>query len=255
MKNIVYLAMFILLTSFVYANDLSDFPEMFIEDGKLNAAIVVGNRAPSSDVIAQSSLVLFFGSETESQVQGASKLASEISSLNQSIISIGSPCHNNVSAQIMGYPQPCDNFAGNGKAVIRLFEYDKYNHIIVAGHTDKATREAVNVLVNYKKYGLDGNEYLVAVEEEPKQASGQKTEEGQENSQEQTKQTSMEEEKKMIIDELNKKISDKSKEKLKVNLESGIVENKSMQTGQQQAQNKEPSIINKIVNWVLSLFK
>ena len=255
MKNIAYLAMLILLISSAYASDLSDFPEMFIEDGKLNAVIVVGDKAPSSDVIAQSSLVLFFGSETEKQVQGASKLASEIGSLNQSIISIGSPCHNNVSAQIMGYQQPCDNFAGNGKAAIRLFEYDKYNHIIVAGHTDKATREAVNVLVNYKKYSLDGNEYLVAVEEEPKQAPGQKTEEEQETSQEQTEQTSMGEEKKMIIDELNKKISDKGKDNSKANAESGIRENKSMQTGLQQAQNKEPSIINKIVNWILSLFK
>ena len=78
MKNIAYLAMLILLISSAYASDLSDFPEMFIEDGKLNAVIVVGDKAPSSDVIAQSSLVLFFGSETEKQVQGASKLASEI---------------------------------------------------------------------------------------------------------------------------------------------------------------------------------
>ena len=43
--------------------DLSNFPDMFINNGVFDGILVVGDQAPASDVIAQSNLVQFRSEE------------------------------------------------------------------------------------------------------------------------------------------------------------------------------------------------
>ena len=145
--------------------DLSTYPDMFIKNGVFDAVIVVGDKAPASDVIAQSNLIQFFVGYLGKTLVGSAKLASEIDALGQNIISIGSPCHNPVSAQIMIDPKPCDKWMEPGKAFIMLYYYKGYTHMVIEGYSDKGTREAVNALINYKKGSLKGGNMLIEVNE------------------------------------------------------------------------------------------
>ena len=113
--------------------DLSNYPDMFVKDGNFNAVIVVGDKAPASDVIAQSNLASSFVLYLGKSMVGSTKLSSEIESLNQNIISIGSACHNNISWQIMGYPKQCDRWLEPGKAMILLYGYKDYVYMVIAG--------------------------------------------------------------------------------------------------------------------------
>ena len=145
--------------------DLSTFPEMFIKDGNFNAIIVVGDKAAASDVIAQSNLAQFFVSYLGKTIIGSTKLASEIDTLEQNIISISSPCHNPVSGQIMMDPKPCDKWLEPGKAFIILYYYKGYTHMVIEGYSDKGTRDAVNFLVNSRIGSLRGVNLMVEIDE------------------------------------------------------------------------------------------
>ena len=77
--------------------------------------------------------------------------------MDQNIISIGSPCDNPVSLEIMGNPKACNKGILQGKAVIKLVEYGDYFHMVIAGYDAAATRKAVEDLIDYKS--IDFSEY------------------------------------------------------------------------------------------------
>src|SRR3990167_1854422 len=141
--------------------DLSNFPDMFVKNGVFDGVMVVGDKAPASDVIAQSNLAQFFVRHTGKSLVGSAKLASEIESLNQNIISIGSACHNNISWEIMAQPKQCDIWLEPGKAMILSYGYKDYVYIVIAGYSDKGTRDAVDFLINYDKNNLKGSNMLI----------------------------------------------------------------------------------------------
>jgi|SRR3989338_853936 len=55
---LIVLSLFLLLSNFAYAYDLSEYPSPFIKGGKFNGVIVVGDNAPAEDVIALSDIIL-----------------------------------------------------------------------------------------------------------------------------------------------------------------------------------------------------
>jgi len=128
--------------------DLSTFPEMFIKDGNFDAIIVVGDKSPASDVIAQSNIIQFFISYTGKTLIGSAKLSSEVDTLEQNIISIGSPCINPVSAEILNQPNPCDKNIDFGKPLVKLFRSNGFYRMVIAGYTDKETRQAVTGIIS-----------------------------------------------------------------------------------------------------------
>lgn len=228
--------------------DLSNFPNMFIKDGNFNAVIVVGDKAPASDAVAQSNLVQFFGWYTGKSLVGSTKLSSEIESLNQNIISIGSACHNNVSWEIMGYPKQCDRWLEPGKAMILLYSYKDYVYMVIAGYSDKGTRDAVNVLINYDKATLSGSNMLIDINEsKPEINETHKEEDGT--------LVDIEEEKEKSISELTERIANKSKEISKNVTSPTINKTKEKISSEQKEQRKEISIIKIIIEWISSLFK
>ena len=255
MKKIIMLALLFLLLNIVYAADLSDFPDIFIENGNLNAVIVVGNQAPASDAISQSNLVQFFVGYLGKTVIGSTKLSSEISDLNQNIISIGSPCHNPISAQIMNNQQPCDKDIMPGKALVKLSEKDGYVYMVIAGYSEKDTRKAVTDLIN-GNIDLYGNEQIVTVYESPNAEIAI-------NDGEQTNLSAdIESEKNKLIEDLNKKILNKTYEDNNQKTVADTTQNgtnvitwnedKSIEEPQK---NKGDTIFKKIINWILSLFR
>ena len=163
-KIIVSILIFLVLIIPTYALDLSDYPSFFVKDNDLDVILVVGDKAPASDVLAQTQVALSlaqFGNAL-----GISKLASEIEYEEQNIISIGSPCYNPVTEEIMGNPVPCDKELTDGKAFIRMYQHNDNVQIVIIGYNDGATREMANILRDYQEHELKGNEYIINLKPE-----------------------------------------------------------------------------------------
>ena len=162
MKKTTLLILGILILSVVaIAEKMTEFPDLFVDAGKLDAIIAVGNKGSASDVISQSNLIQFFGIYTNKEVKNSAKLASEVKDMRQNIILIGNPCSNDLTKKILGFPKPCDDDIQKDRAYIYLYENGKYNYLLVYGYDDKLTRKAVDILINYAPYKLEGTEIII----------------------------------------------------------------------------------------------
>ena len=161
MKKIIAIILgIVILAALVYADDLEDFPNLFVDSNKLDAIVVVGNKGSAVDVISQSNLIQFFvtnGIESKN----TAKLSNEVSDMDQNIISIGNPCTNDLTLKILGNPKPCDDDINKNRAYIKLFENGRYNYLLVYGYDDKLTKKAVDVLINYASKNLEGTEITI----------------------------------------------------------------------------------------------
>jgi len=72
------------------------------------------------------------------------------------LVSVGSPCNNLITAQLMGYPEVCYSTVDEGRAILKLFiNNDKYQ-MVVYGRTDEDTKKASQVLQNWEDYEISG---------------------------------------------------------------------------------------------------
>ena len=116
--------------------DLSNYPELFIKGKSLNGVFVVGDQAPADDVIAAIDISVSFQKYGVSKTGGA-MLASEVGNYNRNIISVGRPCDNAVTAQILrsngisDYDFDCSYGLKPGQAVVYLFNHNGYAHMLV----------------------------------------------------------------------------------------------------------------------------
>ena len=85
---------------------------------------------------------------------GAAKLASEVSDVKaQNTILVGGPCANAASASVMGNPADCAAGFEPGVGKIQLWEHANGNvAMLVAGYSGVDTRNAAQVVANYKDY-------------------------------------------------------------------------------------------------------
>ena len=267
-KNIFLITLFLFLLNLniVFATDLSDFPKMFVKDGNLNAVIVVGNKASSSDAIAQSNLIVFFGQYLNAEIKGAAKLSNDISGLNQNIISIGNPCVNSVTAQIMGNPQPCDRDFNPGTAEIKLYEKSGFYYLVVAGYSDNGTINAVDTLINYQDHKFDNDKYDIAVQGD----ENKKNENKQDTEAEQEAETKIENNSSIVTGNLSGEIEDNgdvqiSNEPQDEGIEANSENEKSQDTQHAQENitnekppadtTKKPNIVQRLIRWIFSWFR
>jgi hypothetical protein len=165
MRKMIALLMMILLSFSVSAYDLSMYPGAFAKQGSVNAIVVVGNDAPASHVIAQTTIALFLNGRAGTQQQGVSKLSSEVDDLGQNIISIGNPCVNEVSARILETVGECAQGFEPGYAKIIVEESGGHIRIVAAGYTDKGTAAAANLLKADPTSQMKGKELTIIVDE------------------------------------------------------------------------------------------
>ena len=227
-KIIISILVFLILIIPTYALDLSDYPSFFVKGDDLDVILVVGDKAPASDVLAQTQIALSlaqFGNAL-----GISKLASEIEYEEQNIISIGSPCYNDVTSEIMDDPVPCDKELTEGRAFIRMYQHDDNVQIVIIGYNEGATREVANILRNYQEHDLKGNEYIINLKPEEKEVVEPK-------------------EVKEEITELKEEIKEESKE-IEETPQKNIIEVEPAELPKE----KELNIIGKIINWIKGLF-
>ncbi|MBU0470090.1 MAG: hypothetical protein KKA62_01475 [Nanoarchaeota archaeon] len=90
------------------------------------------------------------GSLASVTIIDATKLDSEVTSVSaQNLITVGGPCVNTVSAELLGNPSNCAEGFSPGKARIKLFENANGNlAMLVAGYSGADTRLAGKVVAN-----------------------------------------------------------------------------------------------------------
>jgi len=138
--------------------DLSNYPELFIKGKSLNGIFVVGDQAPADDVIAAIDISMSFQKYGVSKT-GEAMLASEVNHYKRNIISVGRPCDNAVTAQILrangisDYDFDCSYGLKPGQAMVYLFDYHGYAHLLVFGYSRLETRQAARQLTFQKMKG------------------------------------------------------------------------------------------------------
>jgi len=163
-RNIIFFCIIIIVifTISVVATkdfDLSDYPKPFVKENVLTSVIIVGENAKIGDMMG----AIDIATSLEPQFEpGVIKLDTEIDSIKgKNIIVVGGPCVNTVAAEIMGWPQKCDQDFEPGKAKIKLFKGENVA-LLVAGYSVTDTTIACKILSNYKDYNFNGSEIETA---------------------------------------------------------------------------------------------
>ena len=142
----------------VLSVSLRDYPDFFITGNRLNVKLVVGDTAMASDTIGAIEIAtsLQYNPTTKQSFQGLrAVLASEVDNFaRENLISVGGPCANGVTAEIMGFPSSCSEVVEPNTGLIKLFEFENRVSIIVAGYSAIDTRRASMVLAHYYDYAL-----------------------------------------------------------------------------------------------------
>lgn len=182
-KSFIILSIAILLLPFTSGYGINDFPKPFIsfygKDNPNNPCIVVGKTPPAIEIVSSFTNIYhvissLYNSSTpcnswvscERRIgEPCVKLDDEIPDWkNRNIVSIGGPCANRITAQIMNlsttWPE-CANDFENGTG--RLITYNKWNktQLIVAGYSAEDTKNVAEVLINYKKHNLSGENLII----------------------------------------------------------------------------------------------
>jgi len=140
MKKIIFaFAIFLLFSQMAFSYDLSEIEKAFVKDGKITAYVVVADKGSPSDVLAQLNIVEYLSKNSEDSGMGIAKLASDVDNIyEKNIITIGNPCVNNVTSQIMDYKGGCIFETG----LVKFYSKDGKTQLVIYGVSDSSTRAA-----------------------------------------------------------------------------------------------------------------
>jgi hypothetical protein len=167
-KKMIFFIMLILLSSFVISTtqfDLLDYPMPFVVNGSSgNTLIIVGENAKAEDMMGAVEIANSLGLKIDSELF---VLDTQINSVKESnAIVVGGPCVNMAAAELLGFPNNCDDGFSSGKAKIKLFHgLDGQGDnvaLLVAGYSAMDTRLACSVLSHYEEYAFSGEEIETA---------------------------------------------------------------------------------------------
>ncbi len=145
-----FIAVFVILSFLTSAYDLSNLEESFVDSGEITCYVVVGDNGSSSDVLAQLDIINYLGKFSSSPPMGIAKLASEVEDIySQDIISIGNPCINPVTSEIMGYDGDCVFEDG----IMRFYDNRGKTQLVIYGASEESTREAVSSVTGNEVHG------------------------------------------------------------------------------------------------------
>ena len=218
---------------------------MFLEDGEPEVFIVVGDDGTSSHVIAQTQIAISLGAEFGKPLSGSSKLASEVEDIESiNLISIGNACDNNVTAEILGNPEPCDKDLLENQATITLYESaEGKSHIVISSDSEQGIKNASNILANFRDYNFKNDVFTLEMPEgetEKELAESDEDEEDEEEAKETPDEESGSEEE---ITEEKKETTQKKKD-----LGIDTVEEP------EPVFKEEDDLVKKFFNWIKSLF-
>ncbi|MBI5389984.1 thioredoxin domain-containing protein [Candidatus Woesearchaeota archaeon] len=137
---------------------LSSYPEMFNESGRFNGLVVLAESASAADTIVAIDLLL--NSTLLYDQRATFVLDSEVlDPFGLNLFVIGTPCVNRISAQLLGNPSLCTDWAGGLIGRITLFNHGA-NYQLVLGANEGPTygrnlRILAQVLMNNTASGSD----------------------------------------------------------------------------------------------------
>jgi hypothetical protein len=156
--------------------DLSIYPDFFITNGIFNGLLIVGRNAYAKDTISLTNIALglqrncltkFFecgqntgeGCTTQTKLNAIPASVNEFddeANLNNNIISIGNPCDNSITKDIMGSSE-CDyKLGGDKEGIIYLKKYGDYTHMAIYGLTLDDTYDISSILQDFDDYSFNG---------------------------------------------------------------------------------------------------
>ncbi len=94
---------------------------------------------------------------------GLAVLDSDAEGMSKNMIVVGGPCVNTVAADLMENPEVCTEGFEPGKAMLKYFERNGNDALLVAGYEAQDTVGASYVLADYDEYDLEGDEVEVVV--------------------------------------------------------------------------------------------
>jgi hypothetical protein len=145
MKKIITLIILVLFALSVTAYDLSMIEETFVSGNEITAYVVVGDQGSSSDVLAQLDIITYLSGFTDQPATGVGKLVSDIDNIyEKDIISIGNPCINDITKEIMDYEGECVFTAG----LTKFYNKNNKTQLIIYTVSDASIRDAANSITN-----------------------------------------------------------------------------------------------------------
>ncbi|MFH2028484.1 MAG: hypothetical protein ABIJ08_05065 [Nanoarchaeota archaeon] len=163
MKSLIFFGIFLILISLVNAEDLSNYPDIFIEDNKLNGLIIVGDRATAGDTIGATEIKNKL-EEQSIEVQQII-LASMHNDLNSdNLILVGMSSKDTVSCNNLIDKFYFDKPMG---PLIKLIKDGERYILIVTGDSANSVKEAAQILSDYENYDLDGSQFGEDIGREP----------------------------------------------------------------------------------------
>jgi len=148
-------------TTLISSHTLDNYPKPFILNGILQQmSIVVGAMAPASDTLSVVQIVTRLQSDVgDPTLSISTRLDSEVTDVNQHIISVGSKVNNQITKKI--YTECSMNGPGIGLGKISICDYNGFAHLVVDGYEDVDIRKAAKILSSYDQYSLYGTEVCI----------------------------------------------------------------------------------------------
>jgi hypothetical protein len=164
--------------------DLKNYPELFLTYSEFDGLLVIGESAPSKDTLSIVNIALGIQSEAVtssvvcsndpnagcSYVYTTNPIPSSVNVFDtnaismmdsHNIISVGNPCNNKVTQEIMD-SDDCDyKLDSNKVGIIYLEEDNGIKRMVMYGKTDEDTLEISKMLQNFDDYSLSGTTYYI----------------------------------------------------------------------------------------------
>lgn len=166
MKKILLLLMIMLFCiPLVYSTSLAEYPDFFVSNNVLDVTIVVGDLAIASDTIGAIEIATSLTSyDGANKINVNAALSSEIEDIkNQNIIVVGGPCANAAAAELLNYPIVCSDSIPQNTGIIKLFNFNDVNVLLVAGSSAADTRRTSGVLANFEDYIFPNSDYMEVI--------------------------------------------------------------------------------------------
>jgi len=164
MKRVMVGLIFLVLCFAAQAATLSDYPYLFVNQGKFDAIYVVGEEAPSLDVVSATAISTALARYPNITVTiGTSRLDSEVPNIEyRNAIVIGSPCENKAAAILEGNPTPCYANLSSGIGYIKLYQKNNRTQLLITGLNEEDRHAAAKFLATAALHNILATEFQVA---------------------------------------------------------------------------------------------
>ncbi len=144
--------------------DISDYPHMFVSGTTFQPTYVIGDEAPSLDVVSATIISTAIAQYPQYDVKiGTSKIASEIINIKKiNAIVIGNPCINSAAAELEGNPTFCYQGLEGGRGYVKIFSNNGKYQLLITGISAEDRKAMAEFLAEKDLEDLAVTEYSIS---------------------------------------------------------------------------------------------